>query len=107
MTSEKPYFLEEVTKTGDKTLLCVHGLNQNANALKPLLKDLGQLGMRVFLLHLPGHAINKRLASRESVSQSYKESYQYIYDQYGQVDSFVGYSFGGLNGTAHLDQYPF
>lgn len=108
---EKSYFLEEIPASGElkKRVLCVHGLNQNPEALKFFLKELSYHGVQVFLLHLPGH--NKSFKGEEvqfsEISEAYTESYGLITREHGKIDVFIGYSFGGLIGAYHFEECPF
>ena len=106
---KSPFLLEEIPVSGKVhyQVLCVHGLNQNPTSLKPLLEDLAEKGIRCFLLHLPGHSpVDEKhdLVNKDMVFSIYEEAYQRVKNQYAEPLGFVGYSFGGLIGTAMLDR---
>lgn len=107
----KPSFLEELPATQDeqKVLLCAHGLNQKPSALKPLLQDIQNLGFKVYLMHLPGHAGETTFSHLRSQHyfEAHQSSYQYLKKKYGKPIYFLGYSFGGLIGVHQFDQCPF
>lgn len=106
------YFLEEIPVDGPvyAQVLCVHGLNQNPQSLKPLLEDLASKGIRGFLLHLPGHLSaeeNHSYVDKQTVLSVYQEAYQSIKQSYDEPLNFIGYSFGGLIGTMMLEHCPY
>lgn len=111
MKSSKPFYLEEIQKDdhGDKILLCLHGLNQKPQALKPILNDFGKMGFKSYLMHLPGHdgVHNYGGLTKDSFFDAYKRAYDWIYNRHGQLPYFFGYSFGGLIGVHHYDRFPF
>ena len=108
---KKPSTLE-VTQWGDRNdrpLLCTHGLNQNPQALSPLLKDMAALGFKPYLLHLPGHAGETDFSdlTAESYLQSFNDSYNYLKQEHESKIYFLGYSFGGLIGAYQFESCPF
>ncbi len=108
---DKPRYLEKVTESqGTRPLLCVHGLNQQPSALKPLLRDLETFGFVAYLLHLPGHrdaTLSVETLAPDDFSNALLESSVYLLEHYGSPPLFVGYSFGGLLGVLHADQIQF
>lgn len=104
MMQKKPYLIEEIQSQGETKarLLCLHGLNQNPKALKSFLSDLSASGVQSFLIHLPGHHQHSddSTVSIESINQSYREAYKDLNKQYGNIDYFLGYSYGGLIGCS-------
>lgn len=107
----KPDCLEKISAMqGARPLLCVHGLNQQPSALKPLLRDLELSGYESYLLHLPGHRdskLNNETLSSHDFSNALLEANAYLLELYGKPPLFVGYSFGGLLGVLHADQTAF
>ena len=105
--SEAYYFLEPLPCKGKArgVVLAVHGLNQNPEALKPLLNDYCEKGLRCFLLHLPGHlrqGFDNRLVTKDLIYRAYSRAYQELRAMSENEDiplGFLGYSFGGLIGA--------
>ena len=110
MNSSKPSYLEEISNSsGGDALLCTHGLNQRPEALKPLLKDLEKMGFKAYLMYLPGHDgdENPQKWTAQYYFENYEKAYKFIYDKHQSLPYFIGYSFGGLIGVHHFDQFPF
>lgn len=110
MKLEKPSFVEEIGFAGetDRVLFCVHGLNQRPEALKPLLKELRELGFKPYLMRMPGHdgGLDFGGLSPESFHKAYEEAYHFISQKHQTVPYFLGYSFGGLLGVCNYNKLP-
>ncbi len=109
--TKKPSFLEEIPSDDpyDKVLLCSHGLNQNPEALKTLLKDLSRRKMKTYLLHLPGHGGESDFTGLTGADffTTHQEAYLYLQKSYDLPLYFLGYSFGALIGVHQFPQCPF
>ncbi|MEM7647300.1 MAG: alpha/beta fold hydrolase, partial [Pseudomonadota bacterium] len=107
----KPEHLEQLKPGNEegRPLLCLHGLNQQPNALKYLLNDLRELGLNPYLLHLPGHRLGESCSGLKpkTYQKAHSDAYNYLTDKYGKAPYFLGYSFGGLIGIRYFEKMPF
>lgn len=106
MSLKQPTYLERINdQERRQPLLCLHGLNQQPNALKPLSKKMEQFGYSPYLLHLPGHRFRNGDFNLDSQTflQAYKGAYDYLCHHYNKAPVFLGYSFGGLIGVHYSD----
>lgn len=108
---KKPSYLENVEpgRNAERILLCAHGLNQKPQALKRILVDIGGMGFKTYLLHMPGHSGESdfRHLTAETYIEAFQKAYDFLVQENGQEIYFLGYSFGGLIGVHHFDICPF
>jgi esterase/lipase len=102
-------WLKELScKATGTPILCIHGLNQQPMALRPLLLDLEKQDNKAYLLVLPGHEVaDQRPMDRESHEQSIINAHNYIVNKHGQTPNLLGYSYGGLLGAYFASELKF
>ena len=86
-----------------KKALILHGFESSVINFEKYVEPLIKKGYEVLAFDAPAHG---RSTGKTINAVVYKELVQYIWNNYGPVDSFITHSFGGLAVSLALEEIP-
>jgi pimeloyl-ACP methyl ester carboxylesterase len=86
-----------------KKVLILHGFESSVINFEPYIEPLIRKGYEVLAFDAPAHG---RSTGKTINAVVYKELVQYIWNNYGPIDSFLTHSFGGLAVCLALEEIP-
>jgi pimeloyl-ACP methyl ester carboxylesterase len=87
--------------TGGKTLLILHGFGSAAYKFERYVSPAVQKGYRVLAFDAPAHGLSD---GKTTNAVEYSEAILKIIEQFGNVHSFIGHSFGGIGLSLALEK---
>lgn len=87
----------------EKKVLILHGFESSVTNFEKYVEPLIKKGYEVLAFDAPAHG---RSTGKTINAVAYKEFVQYLWNNYGPIDSFITHSFGGLALCLALEEIP-